>query len=197
MGDASGDIPRHWGTTVSSSQTGSPSSRETPFYDLGTFSAGREGAPLLSTRTERCPSGNLRLLLGAGPGRCRTPPPSRATPRARSQAPGPGLCLCSGGPNAAPLQQPSAVRWTGAERRRLSPGPARSRCGRASRDRRDSTVPSSDLRHPVLENTGSQSSDARWGKMLRSPDPNDELDRPLDLEDRTDLLAPRFLLECV
>jgi len=94
-------------------------------------------------------------------------------------------------------EQPSAVRWTGAERRRLSPGPARPRCGRASRDRRDSTVPSSDLRHPVLENTGSQSSDARWGKMLRSPDPNDELDRPLDLEGRTDLLAPRFLLERV
>lgn len=53
------------------------------------------------------------------------------------------------------------------------------------------------LRHLVLENTDSSSSDAWLRKVLRSPDPNDELHRPLDLEGRTDLIAPRFLLERV
>lgn len=33
--------------------------------------------------------------------------------------------------------------------------------------------------------------------MLRLPDTNDELDRPLDLEGGIDLLAPRFLFERV
>ena len=40
-------------------------------------------------------------------------------------------------------------------------------------------------------------SDGRTGKTLRAANPDDELNRPFDLEERTDLLAPRILLKGV
>src|SRR6266545_3268744 len=53
------------------------------------------------------------------------------------------------------------------------------------------------LGHAVLEHAGRGSSDGRPGKILRPANPDDELDRSLDLESRADLLAPRVLLKSV